>query len=63
MVTVNGIIVNGFSTLGAAWNHIAWMYKVATQNFTVGKKEIPVEDWLSHMIAVGFLEEDAGMHK
>ena len=63
MVTVNGMIVEGFSTLGAAWNHIAWMHKVASQEFTVGKKNVPVKDWIEHMVAIGFMESDCGMHK
>ena len=62
-VTVNGLIVEAFSTLGAAWNHIAWMYRVASQQFVVGDKEIPVKDWLESGIKYGYLEEDAGYRK
>ena len=63
MVTVNGMIVEGFNTLGSAWNHIAWMHKVASQEFTVGKKNVPVKDWIEHMVSIGFMESDCGMHK
>lgn len=63
MVEVNGLIVEGFNTLGAAWNHIAWMHKVASQEFTVGKNKVPVKDWIDHMVAIGFMESDCGMHK
>ena len=63
MVTVDGLCVEGFSTLGLAWNHIAWMHRVASQEFTCGKKAVPVREWLEHMVAIGFMESDAGYHK
>ena len=63
MVTVNGLIVAHFNTLGDAWRHVAWMRKVATQKFTVGKKQIPVEVWIKRMEALGYLGKDAGMEK
>lgn len=63
MITVNGVIVEGFSTLGKAWNHIAWMHKVATQEFTVGKNKVPVQEWIEHMVRIGFMDSDCGMHK
>ena len=62
-VTVNGIIVDAFSTLGAAWNRIAWMYRIASQEFVVGDKEIPVKEWLEAGIKNGFLDANAGMKK
>lgn len=62
MVTVNGMIVKACSTLGGAWNHIAWMYKVASQDFTVGKNKIHVKEWIEHMVAIGFMDDDCGMH-
>lgn len=61
MVTVNGMIVKACSSLGLAWNHIAWMYKVASQEFTVGKNQVPVKEWLEHMERIGFLDKNAGM--
>lgn len=61
MVTVNGIIVKACSTLGSAWNHIAWMHKVASQDFTVGKNQIHVKEWIEHMVKIGFMDEDCGM--
>lgn len=63
MVCVNGLITCGFKSLGGAWNHIAWMYKVASQNFTVGKKKIPVKEWLENGIKYGYLEENVGLHQ
>lgn len=62
-VTVNGLIVEAFNTLGAAWNHIAWMYVVARQDFVVGDKEIPAEEWRENGIKYGWLPEDAGFRK
>jgi hypothetical protein len=56
LVTVNGLIVAHFDTLGGAWGHIVWMYRIASQNFTVGKKRVPVVEWIEHMVAVGYLE-------
>lgn len=63
MVCVNGLMTCGFSSLGQAWNHIAWMHRVASQKFTVGKNEVPVEEWLENGIKSGFLEKDAGFHQ
>lgn len=62
-VTVNGTIVDAFSTLGAAWNRIAWMHRVASQDFVVGHNEIPVKEWLEGAIKMGFLDADAGFKK
>lgn len=62
-ITVNGLIVESFKTLEAALNHIAWMHKVATQEFTVGKNKVPVREWIDHMVAIGFIDTDCGIHK
>ena len=59
-VTVNGLIVSAHNSLGGAWNHICWMYVVASQNFVVGDKEIPVKEWRETGIKMGYLDEDAG---
>lgn len=56
LVTVNGLTVSHHSTLGGAWNHIVWMHRVASQKFTVGKKEIPVEQWIDGMSKAGYLD-------
>ena len=63
MVCVDGLMTCGFSSLGGAWNHIAWMYRVATQEFTVGKSKIPVKEWLKNGIKYGYLEENAGFEQ
>ena len=52
-ITVNGLMVAHFQTLGGAWDHIKWMYEVASQQFTVGKEEVPVIDWIETMKNVG----------
>ena len=56
MVSVNGLAVQGFNTLGGAWQHIEWMYRVASQRFTVGKNKTPVLDWLKAMNTNGYLD-------
>lgn len=55
-ISVNGLIVSAHNTLGGAWKHIAWMHRVAGQKFTVGKKEIPVEQWIDGMEKAGMLD-------
>lgn len=55
-VTVNGMITSAHSTLGGAWRQIEWMYRVASQRFTVGEKETPVKEWLNGMHKAGFLD-------
>ena len=62
-VTVDGMIVDAFSTLGGAWNRIAWMYRIASQEFTVGEKKIPVQEWIEAGIHYGWLEKDVGFRK
>lgn len=59
-VTVNELIVSAHNSLGGAWNHIAWMYRVASQEFVVGDKEIPVKDWIEAGIENGYLDENVG---
>ena len=56
MITVNGLIVHHTNCLGDAWRHIEWMYAVASQEFTVGKNEVPVKEWLEHMKRLGFMD-------
>ena len=56
MIQVNGLQVKACSSLGEAWKHIVWMYRVASQRFTVGKKEIPVTDWIDGMTKAGYLD-------
>lgn len=60
LVRVNGLTVGAFNSLGAAWNHIAWMHVVESQKFTVGTKKEPVDKWLEKMIASGTLDKNAG---
>lgn len=60
MITVNGLMVQGFRTLGDAWRHIKWMYAVAQQQFTVGEKEVPVKEWIDGMVRNGILDEMDG---
>lgn len=56
MIAVNDLIVTHFNTLGGAWKHIEWMYRVASQQFTVGVKKIPVTEWIEGMKKAGYLD-------
>ena len=47
--TSERLVVGAFSTLRDAWDHIKWMYQIEQQEFTVGKKEVPVKDWIAGM--------------
>lgn len=46
MVCVNGLMTCGFKSLSGAWNHIAWMYRVASQKFTVEKRKFLLKSGL-----------------
>ena len=39
-----------------AWKHIEWMYQIESQEFTVGKKGIPVTEWIDGMKKAGYLD-------
>ena len=56
LIRVNGLTVAYFSTLGEAWEHIRWMYRIETQEFTVGQNKIEVKEWINMMIKLGFME-------
>lgn len=55
-ITVNGLIVCTKNSLGNAWRHIQWMHEIATQDFTVGNKEVPVREWIEGMKKAGYLD-------
>lgn len=50
------LIVGYKSSLGEAWEHIVWLYRIECQDFTVGKKEIPVTEWIDGMKKAGYLD-------
>ena len=54
--TSGRLVVGAFSTLGDAWGHIKWMYQIEQQEFTVGKKEVPVKDWIAGMKMCGYID-------
>lgn len=56
MIQVNGLSVKPCQSLGDAWRHIVWMYEVASQRFTVGKKEVFVVDWIDAMKKAGYID-------
>ena len=56
-IMVNGLIVETKNSLGDAWRHIQWMYEIASQDFTVGEKKIPVRQWLKGMMKAGYIDE------
>lgn len=49
-------VVAAFNTLGAAWEHIAWMYAIEQQLFTVSKKRVVVTEWIAGMRKAGYIE-------
>lgn len=53
MICVDGMIVTYKNSLGDAWRHIVWMYRIATQHFTVDG--MPVTDWIDRMKKNGYL--------
>lgn len=57
-ICVNGLIATTKNSLGGAWNHIKWMYEVASQEFTVGKDKTPVKEWIRKMMEIGYLEKE-----
>ena len=48
--------VCAFNILGEAWKHIEWMYRIESQEFTVGEKQIPVTEWIDGMKKAGYLD-------
>lgn len=51
------LVVNAFSCLASAWEHIEWMYKIESQEFLVkGRKLVPVAEWVDGMKKAGFLD-------
>lgn len=54
--TEQRFVIGAFSTLGRAWEHIEFLYKIESQEFTVGDKMIPVSEWVDGMKKVGFLD-------
>ena len=56
MGTEQRLVVGAFSALGEAWKHIEWMYQIESQEFTVGKKGIPVTEWIDGMKKAGYLD-------
>lgn len=49
-------VVAAFDTLGEAWKHIEWMYRIECQLFTVGEKRVLVTEWIAGMHKAGYLE-------
>lgn len=54
--TSERFVVCSFNTLSEAWKHIEFMYRIESQEFTVGKKEIPVTEWIEGMKKAGYLD-------
>lgn len=49
-------VMSAHKTLGDAWRQICWLYQIESQEFTVGKKEIPVTEWIKGMEQAGYLD-------
>lgn len=56
LIRVNDLTVAHFNSLGNAWRHIVWMYRIETQQFTVGRDKVPVKDWIAGMKTAGYLD-------
>ena len=54
--TEQRLVIGAFVSLGQAWEQIEWMYRIETQEFTVGEKKIPVTDWVEGMKKAGYLD-------
>ena len=54
--TEHRFVTASFSTLGEAWKHIEWMYRIECQLFTVGKQQVLVTEWIAGMHKAGYLE-------
>lgn len=52
----NRFVVGCENSLGKAWERIKWLYEIESQEFTVGKKNIPVTEWIDGMKKAGYLE-------
>ena len=49
-------VMSAHNSLGDAWRQIRWLYQIESQEFTVGKKEIPVAEWIKGMKQAGYIE-------
>lgn len=49
-------VISAHNTLGDAWRAIYWLYQIESQEFTVGKNEIPVKEWIEGMMKAGYIE-------
>ena len=54
--TSERFVVCAFNTLGEAWRHIEWMYRIESQEFTVGNMEVLVTKWIDGMKQAGYLD-------
>lgn len=50
------LVVGCESSLGKAWERIKWMYQIESQEFTVGKKNVPVTEWIEGMKKAGYID-------
>ena len=58
LIRVNGLTVSAHNSLADAWRHIIWMYRIESQNFTVGKNAVPVTQWIEGMKLAGYIDDD-----
>ena len=54
--TEQRLVIGSCVSLGQAWEQIQWLYRIETQEFTVGEKKIPVTDWIDGMKKAGYLD-------
>lgn len=54
--TEDRLVIGYENSLGRAWERIKWLYQIESQEFTVGKKAVPVTDWIDGMKKAGYMD-------
>lgn len=54
--TDNRFVIGAENSLGKAWERIVWLYRIESQEFTVGRKQVPVAEWIAGMKKSGYLD-------
>lgn len=54
--TEQRFVIGYENSLGNAWRKIEWIYRIESQEFTVGNKNVPVTQWIEGMKKAGYLD-------
>ena len=52
----NRLVISCERTLLAAWEKIVWLYEIESQEFTVGRRNIPVKEWIEMMKKLDYID-------